>query len=303
MERPAQIQPQKTIPLSCKTASMNSVLFAGHFMHCMSTFHSTDDWIWKLKPCSSRPFEISSQNRADAFIPKFNCFLNLFSISHKYHFESLETWAKELLVHHCIPNGDGKHSILDSPHICNELMLRLAIWTNLDALSRAAENALVNRLKDHFDSDSLIRSLALAEELGMRKFQSRLYYNELMRRESLQTGIQLLTASTQTNNFTEKQSHALFRGYWSLTRYWKDLPSIVRNRPLPSLTSCEDHGRCQNEWNIKWAVDKFNQHIDPSPLDFGPLQKLEKIRSLFFFSPGSRLTSPLLPTSLPHRVI
>jgi hypothetical protein len=163
-------------------------------------------------------------------------------------------------------------------------VLRLATRTDVDELLWAAEDALVDRLKDHSDNDSLIRNLTLAEELGMRKFQSRLYYNELVRRESLETGIQLFTTSIQTNDLTEKQSHALFRGYWSLTRYWKNLPSIVRNLPLPSLPSCESHGRCQTEWNGKWAVDKFNQGVDPSPLDFGPLEKLEKIRSSFFFS-------------------
>jgi hypothetical protein len=105
-------------------------------------------------------------------------------------------------------------------------MLRVATRTNFHTLSGAAENALMDRLKGRFDHDSFIRNLALAEELEMRKFQGRLFYNELVRQEYLQTGIQLSTPS----NLTEKQLFALFRGYWSLTCYWKNLPSIVQNK-------------------------------------------------------------------------
>jgi hypothetical protein len=158
-------------------------------------------------------------------------------------------------------------------------MLRVSTRTNCYTLSGAAENALMNRLKGRFDREFFIRNLALAEELGMRKFQGRLYYNELVRQESLQTGIQLSTTSIY-NDLTEKQSFALFRGYWSLTCYWKNLPSIVRNKPLPSIAACAAHGRCQTLWNDKWSADNLKLNVDPSLL---PLEKLEKIRPLFIF--------------------
>ena len=145
-------------------------------------------------------------------------------------------------------------------------MLRLAIRTNLDALSKAVENALVDRVKNNVDNVPLIRSLALAEELGMQKFQGKLYYSELVRQESLHTGMQLFTTS-HTNGLTEKQLLSLFRGYWSLMHYWKNLPST----PLPLIAPCVAHERCQAVW-----VDTFR---DTSPLNFGPLDKLKKIRS------------------------
>ena len=58
-----------------------------------------------------RPLEIRAQQYIDAFIHNFSRVLNLFSISHKYHFESLETWAKEVLYYHCwCINTDGKNA-------------------------------------------------------------------------------------------------------------------------------------------------------------------------------------------------
>ena len=209
---------------------------------------------------------------------KFNRVLNLLLISHKYHFESLETWAKELIFYHCTPNTDGNNPVLDSPYIRDrdlELMLRVSTLTNCYTLSGAAENILMNRLKGRFDHDFFKRNLALAEELGMQKFQGRLYYNELVRQESLQTGIQLDTTSIY-NYLTEKQLLALFRGRWSLMCYWKNLPSVVRNKPLPSIAACAAHGRCQAIWNEKWRAGNLELNADPSPL---PLEKLERIRS------------------------
>jgi len=170
--------------------------------------------------------------------------------------------------------NEDSNAILGSPLLFEnsdlEVMLRLAIRTNLDALSRAVENALVDRVKNNVDNVPLIRSLALAEELGMRKFQGRLYYSELVRQESLQTGIQLFTTS-HTNGLTEKQLLTLFRGYWSLMHYWKNLLSIVQNTPLPLIPPCVVHKRCQAIW-----VDTFT---DTSPLNFGPLDELKKLRS------------------------
>ena len=227
----------------------------------------------------------SGRNNTSTLLYIFSRVLNLFSISHKYHFESLETWAKEVLYYHCwCINTDGKNAVLDSPRVCDrdlELMLRVSTRTDCYALSGAAEDALMNRLNGRFDRDFFIRNLALAEELGMRKFQGRLYYSELVRQESLQTGNQLSTTSIY-NDLLEKQSFALFCGYWSLTCYWKSLPSLVRNKPLPSIVACAAHGRCQTLWNDRWTADNFRLNVDPSLF---PLEKLEKIRPLLNF-PG-----------------
>jgi hypothetical protein len=232
-----------------------------------------------------RPFEIDALNHTAAFMPKFKCVLNLFSISHKYHFDSLEVWAKHLLEHHCTScnNTDSKHPVLDSPSICEadlELMLRLSIRTNLNSLLEVAVNALMRRLKDHFIFCSIAHNMELAEELGMQKFQGRLYYHELLRQEAVTKAIHASTAySTQTSDLTEKQYSALFRGYWSLMHYWRDLPPIVRNKPLPPLTSCTGHETCETEWKKLWNEDNFKLKLDPSPHDLGPLEKLENIRS------------------------
>ena len=99
-----------------------------------------------------RPFEIDALNHTTSFMPKFKCVLNLFSISYKYHFESLEAWAERLLERHCTSCVDenGKHPVLDSLFISEAVMLCLAIQTNFNSLLEAAENALMRRLKEDF---------------------------------------------------------------------------------------------------------------------------------------------------------
>jgi len=227
---------------------------------------------------------------------KFKCVFKVFSISHKYHFESLEAWSRRLLERHCTScaDEDGKHHILDSPSICEadlELMLRLAIRHNLDSLLEAAENALMRRLKEDLTFHSISHNLELAEELGMRKFQGRLYYHELLRQEAVSKMMDGSTAYSTQSKLTEKQYLSLFRGYWSLTRYWRELPPFVRSKSLPALTSCtRSHGVCEAEWSNLWKEDYLKSKDDPSPYKFGPLEKLNNIRS----SSILRLTSSLI---------
>ena len=64
-------------------------------------------------------------------------------------------------------------------------MLCLAIQTNFNSLLEAAENALMRRLKEDLIHRSITHNMKLAEELGLRRFQSRLYYHELLRQEAV----------------------------------------------------------------------------------------------------------------------
>ena len=65
-------------------------------------------------------------------------------------------------------------------------MLCLAIQTNFNSLLEAAENALMRRrLKEDLIYRSITHNMKLAEELGLRRFQSRLYYHELLRQEAV----------------------------------------------------------------------------------------------------------------------
>ena len=67
-------------------------------------------------------------------------------------------------------------------------MLCLAIQTNFNSLLEAAENALMRRLKEDLIHRSITHNMKLAEELGLRRFQSRLYYHELLRQDALLEG-------------------------------------------------------------------------------------------------------------------
>ena len=140
----------------------------------------------------------------------------------------------------------------------------------------------------------------------MRKLQGRLYYQELVRQEAFSATIKSSTAySFSAKNLTEKQCLALFRGYWSLSRYWKALPQALRTKLLPRLASCAGgsaHAQCQATWTSTWCVDSFNQKVDPSPHNFGPLEKLERILpplpSLFSFFNTVPSQSNLTPCGL-----
>ncbi|KIM40981.1 hypothetical protein M413DRAFT_11238 [Hebeloma cylindrosporum] len=228
------------------------------------------------------PLEIGRQIQVNAFIPKFNCILNLFSISHKYQFGSLEIWAKGLLLQHCKPDTGSKHPALHSPRVPNtdlELMLRVATRHNLETLLEAAENALMCRVcgvAKGVSPPPVARSLALAEELGMRRFQGKLYYYLLIKQEHVSVQVQSSTAfSMKAPMLKKRQMTALLHGFWSLSRYWVVLPQTMRNNPLPALTSCTVHTKCQAEWDDLWKSENFQQ----AKKNWLPLNKLKKMRS------------------------
>jgi hypothetical protein len=187
--------------------------------------------------------------------------------------ESLQTFAAQLLIHHCTP----PKTTCRTPEL--EDILRFAVRNESVPLTKVIEQALLCRLKDD-QTISTAQLITLAEELGMREFQGKLYYHELIREE----GSFLLKIPSSTAydfpcaNLIEKQSLALFRGYRSLLHYWQDLPGRVRRKKLSQLTSCKNHHKCQNEWDSAWSVETV-QNRDPFPPNFDILASLEKIQT------------------------
>jgi hypothetical protein len=189
--------------------------------------------------------------------------------------ESLQTFAIQLLIYHCTP----PKTTCRTPEL--EDILRLAIRNRAIPLTNVIEQALLCRLKDD-QTISTAQLITLAEELGMRDFQGKLYYHELIMEEA--SFVLEIPSSTAYNfpctkfNLTEKQSLALFRGYRSLLHYWQDLPGRVRKKKLSQLTSCKNHHKCQNEWDSAWSVETFKSR-DPFPPNFDILASLEKIQT------------------------
>jgi len=218
--------------------------------------------------------------------------LDLFIISHKYSLESLQTFATQLLIFHCTP-PKTTCKISELEHI-----LRLAIQNGALPLIKVVEQALLGRLEDD-PTISSARLITLAEELGIRNLQGKLYYHELVREES--SSISKIPSSTAYNfpctaNLTEKQSLVLFRGYRSLAHYWQHLPGEVRAKKLPQLTSCKDHHKCQSEWDSAWSMDTLSNR-DTFPHDFDILASLEKIQSP---APNASVTTAPIVLGLPN---
>ncbi|KIM40985.1 hypothetical protein M413DRAFT_28085 [Hebeloma cylindrosporum] len=230
------------------------------------------------------PHEIVLQHTASHF--KLDLILNVFLISHKYCLESLQTFAHQILVSHC-------NATCKIPEL--ERVLRLSIGNKASPVTKAVEQALLHRLEeDRLGTISTARLITLAEELGMRDFQGKLYYHELVRDEASILKIPSSTAYNFpcTGNLTEKQLLALFHGYRSLLRYWRHLPSEVREKTLPKLASCEDHWKCQSEWNSAWN----SININASPPNLDVLAALEKIRTSL---PNSLKPNPPFPFPSP----
>jgi len=248
---------------------MNSVRYAGCFMHRKST---SPQFFFRISDFCFRPQETALQYNASKF--KLKLILNLFLISHKYDFESLQTFATQLLIYHCTP----PKTTCRTPEL--EDILRLAIRNRALPLTKVIEQALLCRLEED-QTISIAQLITLAEELGMREFQGKLYYHELIREEaSVLLKIPSSTAyDFPSTNLTEKQSLALFRGYRSLLHYWQDLPGRVRKKKLFQFTSCKNHHKCQSEWDSAWSAETV-QNRDPfPPLNFDILASLEKIQT------------------------
>ena len=236
-----------------------------------------------------RPLEIEAQFYPQTF--NFQKVLHLFAISHKYQFDSYETWALRMLNLHCKDSmgfgGVGSSNrILDDNNLCPtpklELLLRLVVQSNDESLIPAIELALIRRLESH-PTFSIAQTLALAEGLNLRKLQGYLYYHELKRQNVF--GIDpSTTSSLPPKELNSSQAAYFFRGCWSLSRYWSNLPDRARNKilhpptrgfPNPSTRQLQ----CQAEWEQFWLPESMKKILGDGPSGFGPLESLEKMRA------------------------
>lgn len=230
------------------------------------------------------PLEIEAQFHPQAF--NFQKVLHLFSISHKYQFDSYEIWALRMLNRHCLGGVGSSNRILNDNKLCPtpklELLLRLVVQSNDKGLIPAIESALVRRLESH-PQISIAWTLTLAETLNLRRLQGYLYYHELKRQNVFD--IDPSTASSlPPKELNSSQAACFFRGCWSLSRYWAILPNCVRNKVLHPPTrgfsdSCTRKFQCQAEWEQLWLPKNMNKILGNGPSNFGPLELLEKLRA------------------------
>ena len=103
-------------------------------------------------------------------------------------------------------------------------MLRISVRINLYQLTEAIKRSYLRKLQER-PSFSVASALNLVEELGLRKFQGRLYYHEYTREPIVR--LKSLTAyAFPPGDLTPARTLAFFRGAFSLSEYWKNLPSV-----------------------------------------------------------------------------
>ena len=244
------------------------------------------------------PIELEEQHNHAIF--KFNTVFNLLSICHKYHFETYEKWASQLLLKHCV-NIEGKNRYLDiQPFSELENILRISVRINLYKLTEAVERSFLRKLQER-PSLSVARALNLAEELGLRKFQGRLYYHEYTREPIIRFKSSTAYAFPP-GDLTPAQTLALLRGAFSLSEYWKNLPSIIQYVKIPQTRSCakkgKSHADCQAQWEAYWTPQSLKQVLTtpafsfgtfepavPRPRHPGPLEGLDTLQDSFRLAP------------------
>lgn len=223
--------------------------------------------------------ETEYQNNPVSF--KFRTVLNLLSISHKYQFDSCEQWAAHLLSKHftALSAEDGTNLFLDDEALFKnselEAILRLFVRVERPKLREAVERSYMRRFKSN-SPPSIPRSLALAEELGLRSLQGLIYYHLVTSRGPFQHPFSTAYA-LPSNDLTDKHARNFYRGSYSLSLYWIDRPKVWQTTELPrSLVHCkhENHARCETEWRALWLTRSLQQKLVGLPVTSGPLEKL-----------------------------
>jgi len=195
----------------------------------------------------------------------------------------------------------SSNRILNDNNLCPtpklELLLRLVVQSNDESLIPAIESALMRRLESH-PKFSIAQTLTLAEGLNLHRLQGYLYYHELKRQNVF--GIDPSTTfSLPPKELNSSQAACFFRGCWSLSRYWTNLPNRVRNKilhpptrgfPNPSTRQLQ----CQAEWEHLWLPESMKKILGDEPSGFGPLESLEKMRATIT---STKITVPSLSYS------
>ncbi|KAF9483624.1 hypothetical protein BDN70DRAFT_891683 [Pholiota conissans] len=210
--------------------------------------------------------------------------VSLFIIAQKYHFESHESFSRNLLRKHCASLESKPTSKFNYfrkvPESRLQTLLRIAVLTEKsyeldkeDSLTSLLQSIWIKRLEDKND---LIRSaLTVGEDLGLRKFVAELYYLELTRTKPLSLDDHSLAYAHPVVDLGVTQKLALFQGSWSLRCYWSKMVSSFRAKPFACVKN-KDH-QCGDVWDDSWA-EYISRASNPEPFD--PLEGLSKINDI-----------------------
>ncbi|KAF9481108.1 hypothetical protein BDN70DRAFT_931125 [Pholiota conissans] len=204
--------------------------------------------------------------------------VSLYLISHKYHFESHENFAREILERHR-PDAleEPNYFILDYFLNCPESRLESLIKVASSTENPASEHSLTSGIQTFWIwrlrliGTSVSYALRVAEALGLRRFIGELYYFVLCESMDQPSTIQGSTAYIRpSTDLTPRQRLALFEGSWSLHPYWLNTVSA----PFHTFNCpAHRHHGCNRIWKEFWP--KYKASI--AEMFFDPLQFLRDI--------------------------
>jgi hypothetical protein len=188
--------------------------------------------------------------------------INIAIITHKYHFESIESWAiEELFIavrryHLHTMSADIYARVLEVAILCEHAQLRDVLIE--DSISRILWYGL-----------SPEPLLAVAERHGLRKLQGVAYYRQLTQLDRTAINTNSGTSRLQFGPaFSMEQRFRLLSGYQSLVRLWEFLRQSPPDFSSPSPPSCQDHSKCISTWREKWIqVGKAEETLSHAAVD------------------------------------
>ncbi|KAF8651948.1 hypothetical protein AX16_004591 [Volvariella volvacea WC 439] len=223
------------------------------------------------------PNEITAQS--DVNHVNISKLMSLFRISKKYEFLTIGQWALDHLNTHLDPQSPclflQNGSLEDLTKV-----LEISILGDAKGLQEYVETRWVARIAVGSNGLSIPEALAVAERLGLRGFQGRLYYRQLVELSEVSLRLELTAGDPNLLNgihnklaglpLTQDQKIKLYTGYWLLSHSWMKFtntisrivsdhqvsgqPSGTTSDLFPAFQHTTSHHRNSGPWSYKYST-------------------------------------------------
>ncbi|KAF8957023.1 hypothetical protein BDZ97DRAFT_139935 [Flammula alnicola] len=209
------------------------------------------------------PNDIQKQNKKSHV--DFPRLISVLSIANKYHFDSHEQWAGHMLMKHCprLDLENREHFLFNCPIADLQEFIHVSDIVDMKKLRTFGEGVWIHRLKDQPNESTAI-ALDFGHKLGLRKFLGRVYYCELSRMavQKERSAASLFS----DNDMSTAQNLALYRGFWSLSRYW---PQFL-TKGMELACTKPDHECCKDLGTFWKDLNK----LFTEPTQFDPIREI-----------------------------
>ncbi|CAA7262837.1 unnamed protein product [Cyclocybe aegerita] len=179
--------------------------------------------------------------------------VSLLAIANKYQFASYEKWSLEILIKHKDAPLDP-HATEGLPSALLERLLRLSVICEAPALQENVQDMWIEVLRARNSEDGSARiALDVGEQLNLRQFQGRVYYqlSAEMERQRRASGLSVYHPPEQ--NLSPEQQMCLFRGSWSVGQYVNGVMKDLINPAFPRFDDIDcdekEHRKtCRPQW-------------------------------------------------------